>query len=102
MELPYIDNYFEVAISSGGINLFDVREKGVNEMIRVTKPGGIVLITDEGLEPEFQKKWLGKQLIKMNNLFTMKPPMDELPKDLEYETGYYSKDTMYYLKFRVQ
>ncbi|MHA1557071.1 MAG: class I SAM-dependent methyltransferase [Candidatus Heimdallarchaeota archaeon] len=101
LQLPYKDNYFDVTISSGGINTFGDRSKGIEEIIRVTKSGGMVIITDEGLKPGMENTWIGKRLIKMNNLYTMKPPTELLPKSINYEVDYIYKDTMYVLKFNA-
>jgi ubiquinone/menaquinone biosynthesis C-methylase UbiE len=45
--LPFGDESFEVVFHTGGINFFSDRGKAIGEMIRVAKPGSLILIVDE-------------------------------------------------------
>ena len=45
--LPFADSSFDVVYTCGGFNFFSDRAKAVREMIRVTKPGGHLMIEDE-------------------------------------------------------
>jgi ubiquinone/menaquinone biosynthesis C-methylase UbiE len=45
--LPFTDASFDVVFHVGGINFFNDRARAVREMIRVAKPGSLVLIADE-------------------------------------------------------
>jgi len=45
--LPFADSSFDVVYTAGGFNFFSDRAKAVREMIRVTKPGGHLMIEDE-------------------------------------------------------
>ena len=38
-DLPFADNMFDVVFHVGGINFFSDKQKAVNEMLRVAKPG---------------------------------------------------------------
>jgi len=44
--LPFSDNFFDVASSSFGVRNFENLEKGLSEMLRVLKPGGRILILE--------------------------------------------------------
>jgi ubiquinone/menaquinone biosynthesis C-methylase UbiE len=46
-DLPFEDNSFDVVFHCGGINFFNDKQKAINEMIRVAKPGTKLLIVDE-------------------------------------------------------
>jgi short-subunit dehydrogenase/SAM-dependent methyltransferase len=46
-ELPYKDNSFEAVFHIGGINFFNNKQKAIEEMIRVARPGARILICDE-------------------------------------------------------
>lgn len=46
-DLPFEDNLFDVVFHCGGINYFNDKQKAINEMIRVAKPGTKLLIVDE-------------------------------------------------------
>ena len=45
--LPFADSSFDVVFHVGGINFFNDRAKAIQEMIRVAKPGSLLLIADE-------------------------------------------------------
>jgi ubiquinone/menaquinone biosynthesis C-methylase UbiE len=45
--LPFADESFDVVFHVGGINFFNDRAKAIAEMIRVAKPGSLLLIADE-------------------------------------------------------
>jgi ubiquinone/menaquinone biosynthesis C-methylase UbiE len=45
--LPFADSSFDVVYHVGGINFFNDRAKAIREMIRVAKPGSLLLISDE-------------------------------------------------------
>jgi ubiquinone/menaquinone biosynthesis C-methylase UbiE len=45
--LPFTDSSFDVVYTCGGFNFFSDRVKAVREMIRITKPGGHLMIEDE-------------------------------------------------------
>ena len=45
--LPFADASFDVVFHVGGINFFNDRAKAIHEMIRVAKPGSLLLIADE-------------------------------------------------------
>ena len=48
--LPFADQCFDVVCHVGGINLFDRPALAVQEMVRVARPGSLVLIADESKE----------------------------------------------------
>ncbi len=45
--LPYADESFDAVFHVGGINFFNNRAAAIAEMIRVAKPGSLILIADE-------------------------------------------------------
>ena len=46
-DLPFDDNSMDVVYHAGGINFFNDKGKAIREMIRVAKPGSLILIADE-------------------------------------------------------
>ncbi|MDP3270063.1 MAG: methyltransferase domain-containing protein [Legionella sp.] len=78
--LPFADDVFDAAYHFGGLNLFPDIQKGIFEMNRVVKPGGQVLICDEGLAPWIKQTELGKMLIKNNPLYAYDVPLSALPQ----------------------
>jgi len=45
--LPFRHETFDNILHIGGINFFSDRKKSIEEMIRVTRPGGKIVIADE-------------------------------------------------------
>lgn len=78
--LPYGDAVFDAAYHYGGINLFSSVERGIAEMNRVVKPGGKVVIADEGMGAWLLKSELGRALIANNALYAHQAPLHLLPE----------------------
>src|SRR5450830_1476098 len=79
-DLPFVDNAFDAAYHFGGLNLFPDLKKGISEMNRVVKPGGTVVISDEGMAPWLKSTEMGEMLIKNNALYAYTPPLSLLPE----------------------
>ncbi len=77
--LPFADGFFDAAYHFGGINLFPDIAMGVSEMNRVVKPGGKIVIGDEGLAPWLANTELGQMLINNNALYACSAPLAALP-----------------------
>jgi len=81
--LPFKDNFFDAAYHFGGINLFPDIQKGISEMNRTVKPGGKVLIGDEGVAPWLKNTLYGKMLIHNNPLYAFDIPLAFLPESAQ-------------------
>lgn len=78
--LPFADGFFDAAYHFGGINLFPDIAKGMAEMNRVVKPGGNIVIGDEGMAPWLVDTELGRMLINNNPLYACTAPLSALPE----------------------
>jgi ubiquinone/menaquinone biosynthesis C-methylase UbiE len=78
--LPFADGYFDAAYHFGGINLFADVAGGIAEMNRVVRPGGKVVLGDEGLAPWLKGTEFANILIRNNSLYDFEPPLALLPK----------------------
>lgn len=99
--IPYVNDFFDIVIHSGGINTFSNIPKALEEMLRIARPGGFVVVSDEGVSPEVRKTERGKAIIKANSLFAATPPIEQVPdaaKELEIE--YIMNGTFYQMIFR--
>ncbi len=90
--LPFADNSFDAAYHFGGLNLFTDIRKGISEMDRVVKPGGRIVIGDEGVAPWLKQTEFGKMLIANNPLYRYDAPLSLLPEtaksvNLSWELG---------------
>ena len=80
--LPYNDNSFDVVYSCGGFKLYNNKQKAVNEMIRVSKPGRKIFIIDgtEKIVRETYKNISGNE--PYNHLMA-KIPLEFIPKEMK-------------------
>lgn len=58
--LPFADNAFDNLLSFGAINYFNDPLKSLQEMVRVTKPGGRIVVTDEN--PDLPTRMIGHRI----------------------------------------
>lgn len=82
---PFADNSFDVVFHVGGINFFSDRERAVREMIRVAKPGSLLLIADE-TEEHVQKAYENipyTQEFYKKREEVVSAPVDLLPPEME-------------------
>jgi SAM-dependent methyltransferase len=77
--LPFANGAFDAAYHFGGLNLFPDIRRGIAEMTRVVKPGGRVVIGDEGVAPWLVDSLFGKILVNSNPLYQHQPPLSLLP-----------------------
>lgn len=78
--LPYADNTFDAIFHIGGINTFTEIERAFKEFVRVVKPGGNIVLSDEGMAPWLLNTEYGSELIKLNGLYKEKVPLQSTPK----------------------
>ena len=63
-DLPFADNRFDIVFHVGGINFFTDKARAIAEMLRVAKPGMLLMIADETqdfIENQYQKNALTKK-----------------------------------------
>ena len=77
--LPFPDRFFDAAYHFGGLNLFADKAKALQELSRVVKAGGKVVIGDESVPPWLQNTTFGKILINSNSLYRYQAPLECLP-----------------------
>jgi SAM-dependent methyltransferase len=100
--LPYEDQVFDAAYHYGGINLFSSIRLGISEMNRVVKPGGKIVISDEGLAPWLLDSEIGKQLISNNPLYACQAPLALLPDTArDVKLSYELHNCFYVIEFSV-
>ncbi len=78
--LPYADAVFDAVVHYGAINQFGARtQAAIDEILRVTKPGGLIVMLDEGIVESRRAGWWGRLLMWGNPLFAARPPLHCLP-----------------------
>lgn len=84
-QLPFKDNTFDVVFQVGGINDFRDKQRAIEEMLRVAKPGTKIVVVDEWLHPEREKRLLGRLVLRALPVLYRRtePPTDLLPATVE-------------------
>ena len=78
--VPFKDELFDVVYHIGGINFFNDKEKAIQEMIRVARPGARIYICDETVKQiEEQPKFI--------SIFYQKPDPEIYEPPLKYIPG---------------
>ncbi len=77
--LPFADNHIDAVFHFGGINLFSDVRQAIAEMARVVRPGGKVVLGDEGIAPWLRNKQYGEILINSSQHYGFEPPIAALP-----------------------
>lgn len=99
--LPYADDSFDAVIHYGAFNQFgDDKPEAMNEIVRVTKPGGTIVILDEGIEPGREHTWKARLLTWRNKLFASRPPLDLLPNGADPQVEWKLRGIFYHIMFR--
>jgi len=102
-ELPFTDNSFDSVFHIGGINFFNDKQKAINEMVRVAKPGTRIIICDEN---ESGAQWYERFLPGFKSSFhgdrqMVSSPVDLVPSGmLETHSDNIWNNFMYCLQFR--
>ena len=100
--LPFPDNFFDAAHHFGGINTFSEIPRCLSELARVVKPGGKVVIGDEGLGPWLRDTEMGRIMTNSNPLLKCEPPLQSLPATAtEVQLEYIMMGAFYVIEFRV-
>jgi len=101
--LPYRTAIFNAVLHIGGLNLFGDKQRAIEEMHRVAKPGAKIVICDEGLAPGKEKTWLGRLILNRDKQghYTMKPPTEFVPDKIEDLRVYWVwHDIFWVIEFR--
>jgi SAM-dependent methyltransferase len=99
--LPYADETFDAVVHYGAINQFGERTRlAIDEIVRVTRPGGVVTLLDEGLVEKRRASWWGRMLIWGNPLFGARPPLHLLPEQITPTVRWVIRGMFYEIRFR--
>ncbi len=79
--LPFPDRVFDAVYHFGGINEFAEKQRAFEEMSRVVRVGGKVVVGDESMAPWLRDKEYGKMLINNNKVWANDLPLALLPEN---------------------
>ena len=77
--LPFPDKMFDAVYHFGGLNTFSDIARAFKEAVRVTKPGGKVVMGDESMPPWLRSTEFGKVLMNSNPHYVYPLPLAHLP-----------------------
>lgn len=101
--LPFQDNAFDVVFHVGGINFFSDKQKAIQEMIRVSKPGRKIVVIDE-TEIKVRRTYEKIPFVKSyfhHRSSTVSAPVDLVPQDVtDISVKELDKGLMYCISFR--
>jgi ubiquinone/menaquinone biosynthesis C-methylase UbiE len=101
--LPFADNSMDVVYHAGGINFFNDKAKAIREMIRVAKPGSLILIADETeqhAKDAYEKTPVTSGYFK-NRKEAISAPLEFVPPDmLDIQLQMVWENRFYALTFR--
>jgi len=81
-QLPFVDAAFDAVLSFGGVTMFGDRQRAIDEMARVAKPGARIVIGDIGLPAKRRSSPFGRGILLVNARYGEDPPLDMLPDGL--------------------
>jgi len=101
--LPIEDRVFDAVYSFGGLNEFGDIRRALNEMSRVTKVGGRIVVGDEGIAPWLSDSEYARIIQSNNPIFDRgKLPLDLLPQEArEVEVRWVIGSCFYLVAFTV-
>jgi ubiquinone/menaquinone biosynthesis C-methylase UbiE len=79
MHLPFADGFFDAAYHFGGFNRFPDHKVALEEITRVVRPDGRVVVGDEGIASWLTNSDFAKILENSNPLFRHRAPLDCIP-----------------------
>lgn len=98
--LPFADAAFDAVLHHGGIAEFGDKKGAIDEMVRVSRPGGKVVICDPGLPSDRPLSWINRSLLKLQPLYAQEPPLDLIPASaLEVKLNWFRGDAWYLIEF---
>lgn len=77
--------FFDGVFHFGFINDFANPGRAIQEMIRVVRPGGKIVISDDSIPMGTRSSPIAESLIYQNQAFGSEPPLSHLPPDTAYE-----------------
>lgn len=100
--LPYPSGYFDAVYSFGGLGEFSDIERGLAEMVRVSKMGAKIVVGDESIPPWLRDTEFARILTTTNEQFEAALPLAEMPVEArDVRLRWVIGGVFYLIDFRV-
>jgi ubiquinone/menaquinone biosynthesis C-methylase UbiE len=100
--LPFADRFFDAVYSFGGLGEFSDIGRSLQEMVRVTKVGGKIVVGDESMPPWLRDTEFCKILTATNKQFMAELPLRDIPVEArDFRLRYVLGGVFYLIDFRV-
>ncbi|MCK9472191.1 methyltransferase domain-containing protein [Sulfurimonas sp.] len=100
--LPFEDNYFDRVFHFGGLNTFGDIKRAFEEMVRVCKPGGRIIVGDENMPIWLRETEFGKVLMNSNPHYKYNLPLEHLPVEARnVKLEWFIGGVFYFISFDV-
>ena len=80
--LPIASQAFDVVFHFGGFAEFGDKKGAIEEMMRVARSGGKLVICDAGLPSDRRLPLVSRLLLKLQPLYAQEPPIDLIPSQV--------------------
>ena len=98
--LPFSEGSFDAVFHHGGIAEFGDRKAAINEMWRVVKRGGRVVVCDVGVPTDRRLSLVNRLLLRLQPEYNKPPPLEEVPPDAaDVRLSWYFGGSWYLIEF---
>lgn len=80
--LPFAEGSFDAVLQYGAINIFADVRAAIAEMARVTRPGGRVVVSDQGVRPDRRQGIRYAVASRLIPFLRREPPLEALPPEV--------------------
>jgi ubiquinone/menaquinone biosynthesis C-methylase UbiE len=80
--LPFRDGCFDAVFHHGGFAEFGDKPRAMEEMLRVARPGGRIVVCDVGVPTDRPISFVNRMLMKTQPVYQQPPPVDLVPPDV--------------------
>lgn len=97
--LPFKSDAFDALLHFGGLSMFSDKKTAIDEMVRVVKPGGRIVMGDVGMSPQEQTSLRRRIILRANSRYASKPPVELLPSDArDVSVNWFRNGTCYFIE----
>lgn len=98
--LPFAGESFDAVLHHGGIAEFGDKQAAIDEMFRVVRPGGRVVICDVGVRADGSTPLMNRFLLRFQPEYAVPPPLSLVPASAQdVRLGWFFRGSWYMIEF---